>query len=157
MSVLGTRVEKEIKELLALYPHKEATLLPVLHAVQEANGYISAEAKQAVAEQVGVSVSRVYELVSFYTMFFDQPVGKNVLTVCCNMTCGLRGGESLCHYLSAKLGIRPGETTQDGKFTLIRTNECLSDCDHPPMMQINERYYSSLDRQKVDEILKGLK
>jgi NADH-quinone oxidoreductase subunit E len=157
MSVLGKKVEAEIEHLLKIYPEPAATLLPALHAIQHEHGYITEEAKQAVAEKVGVSLARVYEVVSFYSMFFDKPVGKNLLVVCTNMTCGLMGGESLCKYLSEKLGVKPGETTKDGKFTLIRTAECLADCDHPPMMQVNERYHSSLTREKVDKLLSELK
>ena len=157
MSVIGKKVEMEISRLAAIYPKREAILLPVLHAVQEQLGYISKEAKHEVAEKVGVPLTRVEELVTFYTMFHEKPIGKNEIVVCTNMTCGLMGGEGLCKYLSEKLKIRPGETTPDGQFTLIRTNECLADCDHPPMMQINGRYYGNLNKELVDEILEKLK
>jgi NADH-quinone oxidoreductase subunit E len=157
MGVLGKKFEKEAEKLAALYPQREAIIMPLLHEIQEEFGYISKEAKEEVASLVGVSLSRVHEVVSFYTMYHDKPVGKHVFTVCTNLTCGLRGGQSLCKYLSEKLGIQPGETTSDGKFTLIRTNECLADCDHPPMMQVNERYHSSLNREKIDQLLEKLK
>ena len=153
LSILGAKVEKEIDALAARYPHREAILLPALHAVQHEHGHISDDLKKAVAEKVGVPLSRVFEVVTFYSMYFDKPVGKNVINVCVNMTCGLMGGESLCHYLSKKLGVEPGQTTKDARFTLLRTNECLADCDHAPMMQINERYFSSMTKEKVDQVL----
>lgn len=157
MGVLGKKIEDEIEHLAKQYPSREAILLPVLHAVMEEHGFISEDAKKAVAEKVGVSLARVYEVVTFYTMFSETPQGKHRLTVCVNLTCGLMGGESLCKYLSDRLEIAPGETTQDGRFTLLRTNECLAACDQAPMMQINERYYGKLNRDKVDAIFKELK
>jgi len=146
----------EIMRLAGIYPQREAILLPVLHEVQKEHGFISKELKGAVAEKVGVPLTRVEELITFYTMFHEKPVGKFEVVVCTNMTCGLKGGESLCKYLSEKLQVKPGEMTADKKFTLIRTNECLADCDHPPMMQINGKYYGNLNREKVNEILEKL-
>ena len=105
MSVLGSKVEKEIESLAKIYPKREAILLPVLHAVQEEHGFISEEAKKAVSEKVDVPLARVYEVVSFYNLFFDKPIGKHIITVCTNMTCGLMGGEGLCDYLTKKLGV----------------------------------------------------
>lgn len=156
MAVLSKKVLDEIEHLASVYPARPAILLPVLHAVQHELGYISDEAKVEIAEKVGVPLSRVQEVVTFYTMFHEKPVGKHLLVVCTNMTCGLMGGESLCQYLSEKLDVKPGETTRDGKFTLIRTNECLADCAHPPMMQVNERYHSCLTKEKADRLLEEL-
>jgi len=157
MAIITEKMRAEIEGLAKRYPSREALMLPLLHLIQEEKACISDKAKEEVAELLRVSLARVHEVVSFYSLYSEQPLGQYRLTVCVNMTCGLMGGESLCKYLSERLEIKPGETTSDGRFTLIRTSECLADCDRPPMMQINERYHSGLNREKVDRLIDELK
>ena len=114
----------EVRRLQALYPDRQAALLPVLRLAQEAFGYVSLEVEVAVAELFGISPAHVHEVVTFYTLFFQRPVGRHVISVCHNLTCSLRGAEDVVTYLEERLGISAGETTADGRVTLHRV-ECL--------------------------------
>lgn len=147
--------KEDLNRISARYLRKEAALLPALYLAQREFGYISPEAMEYVAGLLGISPARVYEVATFYTMYNKEPVGKYFIQVCTNISCALRGGMELFAYLSKKLGISEGETTQDGRFTLIKV-ECLGACGNAPMMQINEDYYEDLTPEKVDEILNRL-
>jgi len=109
-----------------------------------------------VAGLVGVTPAYVQGVVTFYTMFRQQPVGRYLIQVCTNLPCSLMGAEHVVEYLSGKLKIKEGETTPDKKFTLIRV-ECLGACGGAPMMQINDTFYENLTREKIDLILAELK
>lgn len=150
------KTKKKIQEIISHYPRKEAALLPILHLAQQEFGFISAEAERLVAEILGVKPINVREAVTFYTMLHDQPVGKYNIQVCSNLSCSLLGAEKLINYLKEKLRIEPGQTTQDGKFTLS-TVECLGACEEAPCMQINFDYYGNLTKKKIDTILESLK
>ena len=145
----------EVRRLQALYPIPGAALLPVLRMAQERFGYISPEAERYVARLFDLSPAHVHEVVTFYTLFFQKPVGRFVLSVCHNLSCTLLGAESLIAYLEERLGIEAGETTADGRVTLLRV-ECLCACELAPMMQVDDEYVGPLTREKVDEILRGL-
>lgn len=147
--------KQELDRIFGRYTTKQAALLPVLYLAQREFGYVSVEAMEYVAGLVGVSPARVYEVATFYTMYNKQPVGKYFIQVCANISCALRGGMELFAYLSKKLGIGEGQTTQDGRFTLVKV-ECLGACGNAPMMQINDDYYEDLTPAKVDEILESL-
>ena len=149
------KTRKKIEEILAHYPHKEAAILPILHLTQQEFGSISEEAERLVAGILGIKPINVREVVSFYTMLNRKPVGKYKIQVCSNLSCTLMGAEKLIDYLTEKLGIRPGETTSDKKFTLT-TVECLGACEQAPSMMVNFKYYGDLDRKKIDEILDKL-
>ena len=146
----------EVRRLPALYPDRQAALLPVLRLAQEAFGYVSLEVEVAVAELFGISPAHVHEVVTFYTLFFQRPVGRHVISVCHNLTCSLRGAEDVVTYLEERLGISAGETTADGRVTLFRV-ECLCACEAAPMMQVDEEYVGPLDRAAVDRALEGLR
>ena len=147
---------KKIKEVVARYPRKEAALLPVLHITQKEFGYISAKEEKLVAQVLGIEPIRVRELVTFYTMLNQEPLGKYHIQVCSNLSCSLLGADKLIDYLKEKLGVEPGETTKDRKFTLSLV-ECLGACEQAPCIMINFDYYGDLDKKKIDEILDGLK
>jgi len=147
--------KQELDRIFGRYTTKQAALLPVLYLAQREFGHVSVDAMEYVAGLVGVSPARVYEVATFYTMYNKQPVGKYFIQVCANISCALRGGMALFGYLSKKLGIAEGQTTQDGRFTLVKV-ECLGACGNAPMMQINDDYYEDLTPAKVDEILKSL-
>jgi NADH-quinone oxidoreductase E subunit len=147
---------EEVRRLQALYPDPQAALLPVLRMAQETFGHIAPEAELYVAELFGLSPAHVHEVVTFYTLFFRRPVGRHVLSVCHNLSCSLRGAEDVVAYLEERLGVEAGETTPDGRVTLLRV-ECLCACEAAPMMQVDEEYVGPLDRAAVDRVLEGLR
>ena len=150
------KAKKKIEEIVARYPQKEAAILPILHITQQEFGSISAEEEKLVARILGIKPISVRELVTFYTMLSKESLGKYHIQVCSNLSCSLLGAGNFVDYLVEKLGIEPGETTPDKKFTLS-TVECLGACERAPCMLINFNYYGEMDPKKVDEILDGLK
>ena len=111
---------------------------------------------QAVAEYLEIPAVWVYEAANFYSMFFTQPVGKNKIAICTNISCMLRGADKVVKYAEAKLGIKLGETTIDGQITLVREEECVAACVGAPMMIINGHYHENLTEEKIDQLLGGI-
>jgi NADH-quinone oxidoreductase subunit E len=146
---------KQIQDLIGKYPHKRSALIPSLHLVQNELGHISPDTMRDVAEIFGISPNEVHEVVSFYTMFHRKPVGKYVLQVCTNISCQLCNSEAIMAHLTKKLGIKPGETSSDNRYTLLEV-ECLGSCGTSPVVQINDDYYEELTPEKLDTILDGL-
>jgi NADH-quinone oxidoreductase subunit E len=146
----------EVRRLQALYPERRAALLPVLRLAQETFGYIAPEVETYVAELFELSPAHVHEVVTFYTLFFQAPVGRHVVAVCHNLTCSLLGAEDILAHLQARLGIEAGETTPDGRVTLLRV-ECLCACEVGPMMQVDDEYVGPLTRDRVDRVLEDLR
>jgi NADH-quinone oxidoreductase subunit E len=146
----------EVRRLQALYPERQAALLPVLRMAQDTFGYVSPEVEVYVAELFELSPAHVHEVVTFYTLFFQRPVGRHVISVCHNLSCSLRGAEDVVAYLEERLGVEAGETTADGRVTLLRV-ECLCACEAAPMMQVDETYVGPLDRGTIDRLLEGLR
>jgi NADH-quinone oxidoreductase subunit E len=145
----------EVRRLQALYPERQAALLPVLRMAQETFGHIAPEVEVYVGALFELSPAHVHEVVTFYTLFFQRPVGRHVVAVCHNLSCSLRGAEDVLAYLQERLGIEAGETTADGRVTLLRV-ECLCACEAAPMMQVDDAYIGPLDRAAVDRVLEGL-
>ena len=131
-------------------------MLPVLYLAQEEFGCLSPEAIRYVAQIMGQSPARVQGVVSFYTMLNTKPIGRHHIQVCRTLSCALRGAEKITGLIKKTLGIEPGQTTADGRFTLSEV-ECLASCGTAPMMQINDQYYENLTEEKVTEILQKLK
>jgi NADH-quinone oxidoreductase subunit E len=152
---ISDKVRRQIEDILSRYPRREAALLPVLHCLQKERGCISAAEEQWVAERMGIKPIKVREVVSFYSMFRRQPAGKYHLQVCSNLSCSLEEGDSLLAYLEDKLGIKAGETTADGRFTLSRV-ECLGACDEAPCLMVNFDYHTRLNRDKIDRLIQEL-
>jgi NADH-quinone oxidoreductase subunit E len=146
----------EVRRLQGLYPDKRGALLPVLRLAQDVFGYISLEIEEYVAGLFDLSPAHVHEVVTFYTLFFQQPSGRHVVAVCHNLSCHLLGAKSIIEHLSRRLGVEVGETTTDGRVTLLSV-ECLCACEQAPMMQVDDRYEGSLTPEKVDRILEGLR
>lgn len=144
--------QRRFKELLTHYPTKRAATIPTLHLAQEQNGYISEEVMEYVAELLDLSVAQVQDVVSFYPMFFQEPVGKHIIRVCKTLPCMLCDSKKILEHLMTSLGISPEQTTEDGMFTLL-TVECLAACDQAPVMMVDEELYGKLTPQRVDEIL----
>jgi len=150
--------QERVRQLLARYPsdQRESAILPALWLAQERFGFVSDEAIELVARSLDVSESEVAAVATFYTMFHLEPVGRYVIQVCCTLSCSLVGAENIVQHIEQKLGIKVGDTTQDGKFTLKKV-ECLASCGTAPMMQINERAFDEhLTAARVDEILAAL-
>jgi len=145
----------EVRRLQALYPDRRGALLPVLHMAQDAFGYISLEVEEYVAGLFELTPAHVHEVVTFYTLFFQEPKGRHVVSVCHNLTCHLMGAKTIIDHLKQRLGIEVGETTKDGKVTLL-TVECLCACEQAPMMQVDDRYEGNLTNDTIDRILGGL-
>lgn len=153
MDKLAKAIDSEIEKIQKFYPNKEALLLPVLHAAQRAEGWLSDETMAVVAERLELPKPKVKQVASFYTMFLKKPVGKCHLQVCNNIACWLRGSEKLIHHIEHKLGIQLGETTTDGIFTLSEV-ECLGSCGTAPVAQVNDDYHENLTVAGVDELIK---
>ena len=145
-------------KILSRYPEdrKASGILPLLDLAQRENGgWLSQEAQDYVAKLCEVAPIRVYEVASFYTMFYTQPVGQHVVQVCRTTTCWLKGADDLTACAKKKLNLDLGETSGDGKFTLIEV-ECLGACANAPMVQINDDYYEDLTVEKLGAILDNL-
>lgn len=144
-----------INELLSHYPEdkKKSALLPVLHEVQDAHdNWLSYELQDKVAEILNIQPIEVYEVVSFYTMFNQKPIGKYMFEFCRTSCCATRGVEDLMDYTCNKLGIKEGETTVDGMFTVVGV-ECLGACGYAPMMQVGDFFHENLTQEKVDQLI----
>jgi len=132
----------------------------VLAALREAQhengGWLTTELMDAVADYLDMPPIAVYEVASFYSMFELKPVGRHNIAVCTNISCLLRGGDTVLSYIEKKLGIKLGESTPDGKFYLKREEECLAACCGAPMMQVDHVYYEHLTPEKVDQVLDSL-
>jgi len=144
--------EQQVDDILTRYPERRAALLPVLWLCQRQNGWISPDVVEYVSERLALSTSIIKGVVTFYTMFFDEPVGENVVWVCRTLSCDLRGGRAIQEHLENKLGCTAGHTSSDGKFTLLKA-ECLAACGQAPMVQINDFYYENLDVELLDRII----
>jgi NADH-quinone oxidoreductase subunit E len=148
-------MESEIKEILKRYPESDAALLPILWLSQERWGWLSAGVMRAVGQRLDLSPVFVESVASFYTMYQRHPPGKYLLQVCTTLSCQLCGTSGLVEHLKEKLGIDFGETTPDGRFTLVDV-QCLGACGEAPVVQINNDYYTNLTPDSLDEILDGL-
>lgn len=147
--------EIEFKRLVARYPSnkKKSALLPVLHLAQDSfGGWLSTEVMDYVAERLEIKPIEVYEVATFYSMYNLKPVGKYMFEVCQTGPCMLRGSDDIIEYIGQKLGIKAGETTADGMFTL-KTVECLGACGYAPMMQLGKHYKEHLTKDKIDAII----
>ncbi len=147
----------EIEKIKAKYPDKKSPVMPVLWLAQEKFGHVEPAVQHLVAETLDIPAAHVYGVVSFYTQYYGERKGKFVFDVCTTLTCQLCGGYDILHHLENKLGIKAGETTEDGMFS-IQSVECLGACGYAPMMQItNGVYCNNLTTEKVDSIVDGLK
>ena len=153
--MLGPDFERRIDAIVGKYPQPKAALLPVLWEVQKEKGSIDLHAEEWVAKRLGVAASHVHGCVTFYTMYKQRPSGKYHIQLCTTLSCMLRGSDDLLQHLERKLGIKTGETTPDGKFSLVRV-ECLGSCGTAPMFQLNDDYHENLTIESVDRLLASL-
>jgi len=146
----------EVRRLQSLYPDKRGALLPVLHLAQDTFGHVSIEVEELVATLFELTPAHVHEVVTFYTLFFRTPKGRHVVSVCHNLSCHLMGAKTIIDHLKQRLGVEVGETTADGRVTLLAV-ECLCACEQAPMMQVDDRYEGLLTPEKADRVLEGLR
>jgi NADH-quinone oxidoreductase subunit E len=144
--------KKEIGEELKLYPYLNAACIDALKIVQKHRGWISDESVHDIAAELGMSDDEVDGIATFYTRIYRRPVGRNIILICEGISCMVLDYESLYEHISAKLKIRFGETSEDGRFTLLPVS-CLGDCDNAPVMMINDDHYNKLSAEKIDLIL----
>lgn len=144
------------EEVIARYPVRKSALIPLLHLAQEQDGYVSDEAMAHIAELVEVTPAEVLGTCSFYEMFKREPVGDYLVNVCTNISCMLLGGEEVLHHLERRLGIKAGDTTPDGKFTLDDV-ECIAACTEAPCLQVNYRYFPRVSAAQVDVLIDDLR
>jgi len=160
-SLISPEAYEKIDKWLIRFPadKRQSALIPALSIVQEecGNGSLSTELMDEVAGYIGISEIAVYEVASFYSMYELEPVGRNMVAVCTNISCMLCGGEEIVQHVEEKYGVKIGETTADGKFTLKQEEECLAACAGAPMMTVNGHYHEKLTLEKVDSIIEGLK
>jgi NADH-quinone oxidoreductase subunit E len=157
--MLTEQTQKTIDHWVSKFPQdkKRSALIQALIAAQEQNGgWITLELTEAVAQYLDLPTVWAHEVVSFYSMFFTEPVGRHKVNICTNISCWLNGAEGMLAHAEEKLEVKLGETTGDGRITLVREEECLAGCCGAPMAVVDGHYHEQLDIQKLDAILDGL-
>ena len=163
MNSNGTPKEKftfsdseKVEKILSQYPDKKSATLPLLHLAQSEKAYISSSVINTVAHLVDCHPAVVMDCVSFYTMLYTKPHGRHIIQVCQTLSCSLNGADTLVDHMTCKYGIKPGETTTDERFTLMKV-ECLGSCGTAPVVQVNKVYHEDLSKEKFDDLLESLK
>jgi NADH-quinone oxidoreductase subunit E len=155
--LLNEDLRKSIADCFPRYPTKQAATLPALHLVNERLGYVPPQAVIEVAELLELTPAQVQDTLSFYGLFKqDKPQGRYVVRVCRSVVCAACGGEDLLSYLGEKLGIKPGETTPDGRITL-EFSECLGVCDAAPVVLVNDERFGNVTKEKIGELIRNMK
>ena len=158
LNLITEESRADIDQWIAKYPadRRESACMPALRILQEQNGgWLTTELMDAVAEYLDMPAIAVYEVATFYSMYEMKPVGRHKICVCTNISCLLCGSDDIVKHLNDKLGIKFGEITEDGKFSLKEV-ECLGACAGAPMMQIDRKYHENLTPEKIDAILDSL-
>jgi NADH-quinone oxidoreductase subunit E len=158
-ALLSDHAKEVIEQWKSRFPEgrERSAVISALHVVQHENdGYLTAELMNAVADYLDLPTIQVYEVATFYSMFQTKPVGRHNVAICTNVSCMLRGSDEIVEHVEEKLGVRIGESTDDGRIYLKCEEECLAACCGAPMMMVNHKYYENLTTDQVDEILDGL-
>ena len=155
VATFSPEVEAEMDRHIAKYPVKRSAILPLMFIVQRERGYLDPPAVAYLAERLDLRTTDIWEVATFYSMIYMQPVGKYHIQICKTLSCKLLGSEKITKHCSEKLGIKVGETTPDGRFSLSEV-ECLGSCGTAPMFQINFDYHENLTPEKVDQIIDAL-
>lgn len=159
IDLLSDHAREEIDQWRSRFPEERqrSAIIGALHVVQHENeGFLTAELMNAVAEYLDLPTIQVYEVATFYSMFQTQPVGRHNVAICTNVSCMLRGADDIVGHVEGKLGIKLGESTEDGRIYLKREEECLAACCGAPMMMVDHVYHENLTNDEVDKILDGL-
>lgn len=156
--MLKEKYAQEIASLLQRYPEgrQKSAVLPLLHIAQQEYGYASREAIAEVAEILDLDPTHVLSIAGFYSLYYEEPVGKYVLEICNDLPCALRGADQFIEMACQKLGVKKDEITADGLFT-IKNVMCLGACDRAPMLQCNLKFEENLDEAKLDALLTQLR
>ncbi len=157
--ILTDTVKNEIEHWKARFPEgrQRSAVISALHAVQHENhGYITAEQMNVVAAYLDLPTIQVYEVATFYSMFQTREVGRNEVSICTNVSCMLRGADDIVDHVESKLGIKLGESTEDGRIFLKPEEECIAACCGAPALMVNHKYYENVTKEQVDEMLDGL-
>ena len=158
-TLLTESIKGKIDTWVAKFPigKQRSAIIGSLHAVQEHNqGYLTPELMDAVADYLDLPRIYIYEVATFYSMFQTEPVGRNEIAICTNISCMLSGSDVIVQHIEDRLNIKLGESTKDGNIFLKREEECLAACTGAPMMMVNHQYIENLDIEKVNEILENL-
>ncbi|QYZ66929.1 MAG: NADH dehydrogenase [Gammaproteobacteria bacterium (ex Lamellibrachia satsuma)] len=156
--IFSTEIREEIDRWVAKYPAdwKQSAVMAALRIIQDANGgWLTTELMNDVAAYLDMAPIAVYEVATFYSMYELKPVGKHKICICTNVSCMINNSDRVVDHLEDRLGIKLGQTTEDGRFTLKEV-ECLGACGGAPMMQIGKQYYENLTPEIIDSILEGL-
>lgn len=148
--------ERRARELIALYPYARSALIPILHVLQEQDGYLTEDGMGHVGELVGLTAAEVRGTATFYDMFHVEPVGRYVIAVCTNIACMLQGAYRLLEHAEERLEVAPGGTTEDGMFTL-EDAECLALCGNAPCVTVNWRFFGDVDTEGFDGLIEDLR
>ena len=154
--MIAEKYAKEIEGILARFPTKKSAALPLMHLAQHEYGYMSPEAMREVAEILDLDPTHILSLSGFYSLYYEEPMGKYVLEICNDLACALRGADEFVDMATKKLGVPVDGTTDDGLFT-IKTVMCLGACDRAPMLQCNLKFEEHLDEAKFDQLLERLR
>ena len=149
---LSEQALNQIRALIGKYPVKKSALIPALHIAQHDCGWLTPEVVEELAEELDLTPTQVHSVGSFYSLFYFKPRGKYEVQICANLACMLYGAEKLSEHVCGKLGVKPGETTVDGKFTVIHA-ECLAACGGAPCIWVEGEYFENVTPEKADEIL----
>jgi NADH-quinone oxidoreductase subunit E len=150
---LNSEQSAQLDQIVARYPVKQAACIPALDLCQRVNGnWASDDVIEFVAHRLEMSAAQVSGVVSFYSLLNEKPAGKRQVWVCRTLSCALRGSDALLKRCEARLGVKAGETTADGEWTL-RTAECLASCGSAPVVQIDQSYYENLTPEQLDALL----
>lgn len=155
MFKLSPAGEEIVKKELTRYESKRSAIIPALYQVQKEMGWVSSDAIQYLSGLMDLPQAWIQEVMMFYTMFNQHPVGKHHVQVCTNVSCAMNGGRELADHICKSFDAQYGEVTKDGKFTVSRV-ECLGSCGTAPMMQVGDAYYENLTPEKAVELLRKM-
>lgn len=147
--------DAEFERLVKRYPIRESMIMPALWLTQEQEGWISAEAIAYIADRIGTYAAKVFELATFYTMYHLKPMGRHHICVCRTLSCYLRSKQEMIEFLADEIGIKPGQISDDGKFSLEEV-ECLGHCGTAPVVQVNGEFHEQMDVEKLKALLATL-
>lgn len=150
--MLSEETQRAILKLQESYPSARSALIPALHIAQAEVGYLPTEAQAEIAALFCIDTNEVNAIVTFYDMFFEEPVGKHVIHVCKNVSCMLRGSDEILDKLCQKVRCKPHHTSEDGEFTVI-PSECLAACDRAPMMLVDDKVVGPVREEDLDDII----
>jgi NADH-quinone oxidoreductase E subunit len=150
--MISDKARQRMRDLANRYPVARSAVMPALYIAQQEEGYISQAALEAVAEALNLTVDDVESVATFYTMYYQQPPGKKVIKVCTSISCYLRNCDALVEQLEKRLGVKRGETTPDGNYTLM-TTECLASCGTAPVLQVNNKFVENLTPEMIDALV----